>query len=97
MAFTEDFADFINSDTPGYQVATVGGNSLAGIFVDEYAKAQAGMAGMSGSEQVFYTTDAGITSAGVTIGSTVTIASTAYVVSERQPDGTGMSNLVLTL
>jgi len=36
MAFTENPADFINADTPGYVLASVGGVQVGGIYDDNY-------------------------------------------------------------
>lgn len=96
MSFTEDFADFLHADTPGYQVAAVvfGGTatvSVGGLFDDAWGDA---LSLVTGTRPSLLVTDASIP--GLAQGDLVTVAGTVYAVAELQPDGTGLTRLVLS-
>lgn len=88
MAFTEDFSDFINPDTPGYVVAQINGGDVEGIFVNESVPASLGMAGFSGSVPEFTCVEADV--AGIDDLEQIVIGAITYRVAEVNPDGTGM-------
>ncbi len=85
---------FIESYTP-YMAdfgldATLGGATVRGIFDNGY---QDVLGIVSGTQPVFTlaTTDVG----SAAVGDTITISSVAYTIAEIQPDGTGMTRLML--
>lgn len=73
MAFTEDISAFINHDTPGYAVATIGVNAVDGVFGSEYAEA---FGVIGGSSPVFVCASADV--AGIVEGQSLTIAGVAF-------------------
>lgn len=93
MAFSENFSDFINSDTPGYVVAQINGNTVEGIFVNESLPADLGLAGMTASLPEFTCKTADIT--GIDDLEAVVIAGVTWRVAENHPDGTGITLLIL--
>jgi hypothetical protein len=93
MAFTENLSDFINPDTPGYVVATVDGQAVPGIFVNEYAGANLGLAGFESPSPQLHVEAADI--AGVEQDDAVVIAAVNYKVASIEPDGTGITVLQL--
>ena len=90
MSFTENPADFINADTPGYVLATIGGMSIGGIFdngavVHEF---------VSGNSPSLTCAEADVTQ--VEDGFDVVIAAKRFKVrGDPQFDGTGMAVLLL--
>jgi len=95
MAFTENFGDFINPDTPGYVVATVGSDSLPGIFLNEYDPANLGGLVIEGSDPVIVCEESKVDDLSIIHGSALTINSDSYSVTEKRPDSLGMVVLVL--
>ena len=92
MAFVEDFTAFFS--TSDFAVtATVGGVSVVGIFDNGYAAALAGA--LESSAPTFVCATANVVSA--VQGTAVTVNSTNYVITTVEPDGTGVSTLVLEL
>jgi len=89
MAFSENPADFINDDTPGYVLATVGGVSVGGIFDDNYTDAL----GFAASFPALTCATADV--ATVAQGGTVVVPSGSYTVAAIKPDGTGITLLQL--
>jgi hypothetical protein len=89
MAFTEDLADFINDDTPGYVLATVGGASVGGIFDNAYADPM----GFGGSFPALTCASADVSTAAQ--GTAVVVGGVNYTVVAPKPDGTGMTLLQL--
>lgn len=91
MAFTEDlslfFADF------GVD-ATLSGQPVRGIFDRQYALQSLGDAGISGAEPAFTLTSASVPAA--IFGATLVIPGQgSFTVREAQPDGTGLTVLML--
>lgn len=84
MPFTEDLAVFINADTPGYTLATIGTGTVSGLFDNAYVDSF----GVTNSEKTFTCRVAEVP--GLVTGNAVTIAATSYTVAELQPDGTGL-------
>ncbi|MEN9885766.1 MAG: hypothetical protein RL758_344 [Pseudomonadota bacterium] len=87
--FVEDlsvfFADF---GVP----ATLNGAAVTGIFDAAYAVGNVGI-GMAGTQPVFTLATSGIV--GEAVGQTLVVNAASYVVSAHEPDGTGMSRLLL--
>lgn len=75
--------------------AVVGGNALDVIFDNGYALGNVGLLGMATSQPsiTLKTTDVPATP----VGSAVTVNATAYLVAAHEPDGSGMSRLLLEL
>ena len=92
MAFTENLADFINDDTPGYVLATVGGVACAGIFDNAFALTLSYVSGTAPS-LVVKTADV----PAVAQGDAVTIGTTGYTVEGVEADGAGITLLRLGL
>jgi hypothetical protein len=86
MAFTEDLAPFFADFGIA---ATVGGVACMGIFDAAYADAL----GMNGTRPALQVATAAVPS--VAEGAAVTIGAASYTVESVQPDGTGMTLLIL--
>lgn len=88
--FAEDLTPFLDV-AAGFAVsATIGSATVPVIFDAAYTSA-AGMVESTGPQCTGRSADL----AAVTHGSTITIATVAYVVTGNQPDGTGMTVLQL--
>ncbi len=86
MAFAESFAGYFAD----YGVnATIGAATVRGIFDDAYQDAL----GMGGTAPALICAASDVASA--TTGTALTINAVAYTVVSKQPDGTGMTRLVL--
>jgi hypothetical protein len=83
-----DRAEFFNSDEFGVEV-TFGASTFDAIFDHEYVEA----GHFAGEKPVAHCRESDIS--GVSLGSTLTIGGTSYVVREIQPDGTGLALLIL--
>lgn len=90
MAFAETLTDFINADTPGYVLATIGGVAVAAIFEAAYASA---LDFSAGGQPVLHCAASAVPS--VATGTAVVVNAVNYTVAEVQPDGTGLVVLVL--
>lgn len=91
MAFTEDPADFINDDTPGYFRGLLDGVDIEGIFDNG---SQAGLSNMMlGTNPT--ATCASSSASSSSRGKTLVVDSVSYTVRESKPDGTGMTVLEL--
>lgn len=86
MSFTEDFAPLFADFGVA---ATVGGASVTGIFDDAYADAL----GIAGSGPTLLLPSASAASA--SLGASCVVGAVSYTVSGIQPDGTGMTRLML--
>lgn len=87
MAFAEDFtAPFTDFGT----AATVGGATVRGIFDADYATA---FSDIAGTQPSFLCASSAV--AAVAIGAALSVNSTSYTVAEIQPDGTGLTRLIL--
>lgn len=92
--FTEDLNAFFDTTTGFAQAATVGGVAgVAVIFDNGAAQGSVGLLGMAGTQPsiVLKTADVPATP----VGSAVTVNATAYLVAAHEPDGTGLSRLLL--
>lgn len=90
MAFTENFSNFINPDTPGYVLAVILGNEIEAIFDKNY---QASFE-MNGNNPVMYVADSDLGAAEQ--GTSVVINSANYTIANIEPDGSGISIVQLT-
>jgi len=87
MAFTETFAPFMADFAVD---ATVAGVGVLGIFDDAY---QDVLGLVAGTTPVFLLPTASVGSA--TLGSSVVIGAASYTIARIEPDGTGLTRLVL--
>lgn len=87
MAFAETLSDFINTDTPGYGVAVIGGVSGTCLFDDAYIDPL----GISSSAPAIHiiADDFAAASPALAYGSSITVDSVAYTVTGIEPDGHG--------
>ena len=92
MAFTEDFSPFFDNDN-GFSVpAVVGTTNVDVIFDHEYREVSIGGVPVAGEYPVIVCQEALVT---VTYGTYVRVNSTTYKVVDWQPDGTGLTTIVL--
>lgn len=89
--FSEDLTAFFTLDTPGSQTATVSGVDVVVLFDNGYMGALNGFVESSGPNCMARSSDV----SSVAQGSTITIASVAYKVTNVQPDGFGCTTLYL--
>lgn len=90
MAFTEDIAAFMDTDTGFAENATIGAATVPLIFDLAYLDA---LGIVSAAQPVALAASADVSA--VSVGTTVTVRSVAYTVAEIQPDGAGMTRLML--
>ncbi len=93
MAFTETATDFINADTPGYVLATVGGVEVGALFDNDAQAFGIGFSGMEARKPAIVCASADVATA--VHGTTVVIDSVSYSVGNVYPDGQGMTTLEL--
>lgn len=97
MPFTEDLAPFLS--TSDFAVtATVGGVSVSVIFDRAHVEAMGGFGGGIDATQptaLLKTSD--VTAQSIARNTAIVIDGTTYYVQSLQPDGTGMTLLVLSL
>lgn len=91
--FTEDLTIFFNADTPGYVLATVSGVPVGAIFDNGYAQGGVGGLGMASSQPMLTLPTANVPAQPQ--GLPVVVGSTSYLVAGHEPDGTGISVLML--
>lgn len=91
MAFVEDLSAFFNSDDFADE-ASLSGLSVRGIFDNAYAMANGGL-GMSDSAPAFTLQTSQVPSSPV--GQLIVIKSVTYAIAMHEPDGTGVSVLIL--
>ena len=72
--------------------ATLAGAAVRSIFENGYALGQVGI-GMASTQPTFTLATAGIV--GEPVGQSLVIGSTTYYIAAHEPDGTGVSRLVL--
>lgn len=88
--FTEDLTAFLDT-TQGFAVnATLGAATVPVIFDNAFSDA---LGIVSSTQPVALGTTADLAAA--TVGSTITINAVAYTIAEIQPDGTGLTRLML--
>ena len=87
---TEDLAPFFADFAVD---ATVNGAAVRGIFDNGFASAEVGLVGMSSARPMLTLPTAGLSADPV--GQTAVVNGTSYLVAVHQPDGTGVSTLML--
>ena len=87
---TEDLAPFFADFAVN---ATVNGQAVRGIFDNGFASAEVGLVGMSSARPMLTLPTAGLSADPV--GQTAVVGGTSYLVAAHQPDGTGVSTLML--
>lgn len=92
MPFAEDFTVFFKASEFASN-ATLAGLAVTGVFDAAYESGAVGLSGMS-STQPGYTLASASVPAGV-VGQLLVQAGVSYTVVEHQPDGTGVSVLLL--
>lgn len=90
--FTEALDTFFNTAEFG-AAATLGAVAVQGILDKGYALGNVGMVGMAGNQPVFILPTANLS--GDPVGTTLTVGADSYVVAAHEPDGTGVSRLLL--
>lgn len=88
--FVENTAAFF---TDFGQTVTVGGAAVSGIFDNGYALGSVGPIGMASSQPSLMLATASVPANPV--GTAVLVAGTNYTIGAHEPDGTGMSRLLL--
>lgn len=92
MAFTEDLAPFFSVSEFGSN-ATLAGVAVRGIFDNAYLQGDVGGAGMAGAQPMFSLATSDVPADPV--GASLVVNSTTYRVAAHEPDGTGVSVLML--
>lgn len=98
--FTEDLTPFFDADSVGVSIATVGGVAGVGVqFSNTFALVSVGSLGMASSSPAISLPDTAVPADPV--GTAVVITQGhglgSYLVAEHEPDGSGVSVLVLEL
>lgn len=88
--FVENFSAFLTDFGVN---AIVAGQAVRGIFDNGFALGDVGMAGLAGTQPVLTVPTASVPASPV--GSTAVVNAINYVVAAHEPDGTGMSRLLL--
>jgi hypothetical protein len=86
--FAEDLSEFLDS-TEMADNATIGASTIAGIFDNQFVEVH----GIEGMRPVFTCAEANVAS--IAHGDALTINATSYKVAGIQPDGTGLTSLIL--
>jgi len=86
--FAEDLSEFLD-DTELADNATIGASTIAGIFDNQFVEVN----GIEGVRPVFTCAEANV--ATIAHGDALTIKSTSFKVAGIQPDGTGLTSLIL--
>lgn len=91
--FIEDLDAFMDTDTGFAQLVTVNSVSVKAIFNNSYAAGSVGLLGMAGSQPALEIKTADVPAS--PLGMAVVVNGTNYLVAAHEPDGTGMSVLLL--
>jgi hypothetical protein len=89
--FVEDLAAFFTDFAANS--CTVGGVNVRAVFDSGYALGRVGMMGMAGTQPALMLATASV--AADPVGLAAVVNGAAYVVAAHEPDGTGMSLLLL--
>lgn len=92
MAFTEDLAPFFSVSDFAVN-ATLDGVAVRGVFNNSYELGSAGPIGMAGTQPTLTLPTASVPASPV--GKACVVGATSYVVGAHEPDGTGVSVLLL--
>ena len=87
--FSEDISAFFQPE----DTATVDGLTVRAIFNNGYALGNVGMFGMASSQPTLTLASADVSTDPV--GASVLVGAVAYLVAAHEPDGTGISRLLL--
>lgn len=90
--FVEDLTPFFNP-AEFAQSVTVGGVVVSAIFDNGYALGHVGLSGMATTQPTLTLASADVSTNPV--GAAVLVGAVAYVVAAHEPDGTGISRLLL--
>jgi hypothetical protein len=90
--FTEDFSVFFSPADFG-QTVTVGGVSVSAIFVAAYSLGSVGPIGMASAQPMLTLPTTQVPANPV--GTAVVVGSTNYTIGAHEPNGTGISRLML--
>jgi hypothetical protein len=85
---------FLSSDDFGTAI-TVGASTIYGVMDKEYTAVQQGDIAVESDSPVAVVRASDVTAQSIAVGTSLTISSATYVVVSVQPDGTGMTRLVL--
>jgi hypothetical protein len=91
--FAEDLSAYFDTATGFAQPATVGGASVAVIFDNAGTLGSVGPYGMASTQPTVTLPTAQVPAEPV--GTTVVVAGNTYLVAAHEPDGTGISRLLL--
>lgn len=93
MPFTENLDEFLDTTDGFADACTVGGSTLWGVFT----QANSDALGVDGTRPTLLVKDASVSALSIAYGTSITITrlSQAFVVRSLQPDGTGMTLLIL--
>ncbi len=94
MAITEDFSAFF-AVSEFASPATLGGVAVAGIFDNGYALGSVGTFGMASTQPSLTLPTASVPANPV--GMAVVVGGSSYLVAAHEPDGTGISRVLLEL
>lgn len=92
MPMTEDMDVFFSTDEFAHQ-AVLNGRALMGIFTDAFERLDVGAIGMSSVQPALTVPTADVPD--LVEGLPLEVAGKRYTVAEHQPDGTGVSLLLL--
>ena len=92
MAFAEDLSVFFNP-AEFADPATLGGVAVQGIFDKAYQFADVGGSGMAATQPVYTLATSAVPANPV--GTTLVVGGVSYSVAAHEPDGTGVSLLLL--
>ena len=90
--FAEDLSAFF-SPAEHATTVTLGGNEVAAIFDNSYTTGNVGMLGMATSQPALTLQTTQVPAS--PIGQAVVVAGQGYTVAVHEPDGTGISRLLL--
>ena len=90
MAFVEDISVFLADFGV---LVTLGSGQVRAIFDNGHARAEVGYAGMAGTQPMLTLATADVPTS--PLGLSVTVGSVSYQVAAHEPDGTGISILLL--
>ena len=93
MAFAENLDAFINTDTPGYVVANIGGKLVGGLMDQGFSAGGVGFSDIEAMLPSFVCKDIDI--AEVEHGAEFWLAEVRYEVANIERDGHGISTLML--
>lgn len=92
---TEDLSTFFDTTSGFAQACTLGGAEVLGIFDNGFALGSVGPYGMASTQPTLTLPTASVPADPV--GVACIVAGVAYVVAAHEPDGTGVTRLILEL